>query len=70
MLITPVKFGWVNTTTVTINTTVNEFYDGLTAAITTTFRDTVFATAALGVVHCLIGTKVEAISTAMTWLHE
>ncbi|KAK9897961.1 hypothetical protein P389DRAFT_210332 [Cystobasidium minutum MCA 4210] len=63
-------FGWVNSTTVNINTTVNEFYAGLTGAIDSTFQGTVFNTAAMGVVNCLIGTKVEAISKAMTWLHD
>lgn len=64
------QFGWVESSTTNINTTINEFYTGLTGAISSTFQETVFATAALGVVNCLIGTKIEAVSKALTWLHE
>lgn len=49
---------------------MNDFYDGLTDAINKTFTGTVFAAPALDVVYCLIGTKVEGLSTALTWLHD
>jgi hypothetical protein len=64
------QFGWVDSTTTNINTTINAFYSELTGAISSTFQNTVFATPALGVVNCLIGTKIEAVSKALTWLHE
>ena len=60
----------METTSLTLNTSINEFYTGLTGNISSTFTGTPFAAPALDVVHCLIGTKVEGLSTALTWLHE
>ena len=70
LMATCFQFSWVETTSLTLNTSINEFYDGLTGNINSTFSGTVFAAPALDVVHCLIGTKVEGLSTALTWLHE
>lgn len=63
-------FGWVNSSTTTLNDTLVEFYAGLTGAINSTFGGTVFNGPAQDLVRCLIGYKIEAVSTALTWLHE
>jgi len=63
-------FGWVNTTTVTLNTTINNFYDGLTGAINSTFDGTPLAAPALGIIGCLIGSKVAGIEKALTFIHD
>ncbi|GAA6064016.1 hypothetical protein JCM10212_005499 [Sporobolomyces blumeae] len=62
-------FGWVNGTTEALNTTVVGFYDGLTDAITDVFDGTVLEDPILNLVYCLVGSKVDAISTALTWMH-
>ncbi|GAA5972805.1 hypothetical protein JCM11641_003948 [Rhodosporidiobolus odoratus] len=62
-------FGWVNTTTVSINTTINAFYDGITDELTNVFNGTVLEDPVLGLVYCLLGSKIDSLSTALTWLH-
>ncbi|GAA5901421.1 pheromone-regulated protein PRM1 [Sporobolomyces salmoneus] len=62
-------FGWVNGTTEALNTTINGFYDGLTDAITDVFDGTVLEDPILNLVYCLVGSKVDAISSALTWMH-
>ncbi|GAA5926511.1 pheromone-regulated protein PRM1 [Sporobolomyces koalae] len=62
-------FGWVNTTTEALNTTIVGFYDGLASAITDVFDGTVLEDPILNLVYCLVGSKVDAISTALTWMH-
>ena len=54
----------------TLNTTINELYAGVTGAIQGTFGSTVFAAPALELVNCLLGSKIVDISTALTWLHK
>lgn len=60
----------MNETSVTLNTTIVSFYDGLTSAISGTFGNTVLKDPALDVVNCLIGSKIIGLSHALTWLHE
>ncbi|KPV73427.1 uncharacterized protein RHOBADRAFT_17124, partial [Rhodotorula graminis WP1] len=63
-------FGWVNDTTTTLNSTMVHFYAEITDAITDVFNGTVLEDPALGLVYCLVGSKVDAVSTALTWLHD
>ncbi|BGP20079.1 plasma membrane fusion protein prm1 [Rhodosporidiobolus nylandii] len=63
-------FGWVNNTTEALNSTINAFYDGITDGITGVFNGTVLEDPALDLVYCLLGSKVDSISTALTWLHD
>ncbi|GAA5993223.1 hypothetical protein JCM10908_004517 [Rhodotorula pacifica] len=63
-------FSWVNTTTVTLNSTMNGFYDEITDTITDVFNGTILQDPALGLVYCLVGSKVDAISTALTWIDD
>ena len=62
-------FGWVNSTTVTLNNTVNEFYNDIQNAVTTVFNNTILESPAQDFIRCLIGSKVDAIEQALTFLH-
>lgn len=61
---------WVNVTTVTLNTTINNFYNDIQGAVSLVFDDTILATPAREFIRCLIGTKVDAIEKALTFLHD
>ncbi|KAF6761239.1 plasma membrane fusion protein PRM1 [Ephemerocybe angulata] len=63
-------FGWVNVTTTQINSTIAEFYDDLQNGVTKVFGNTILATPASEFVKCLIGSKVDAIENALTFLHD
>ncbi|RDB16658.1 Plasma membrane fusion protein PRM1 [Hypsizygus marmoreus] len=63
-------FGWVNVTTVTLNTTIVNFYDDVQNAVGTVFDGTILQTPAREFIRCLIGTKVNAIENALTFLHD
>ncbi|KAG6874500.1 hypothetical protein C0995_010410 [Termitomyces sp. Mi166 len=63
-------FGWVNTTTVSLNTTVNNFYDDVQKVVNTVFGGTILETPANEFIKCFIGTKVDAIENALTFLHD
>ncbi|GAA5951636.1 hypothetical protein JCM3765_005989 [Sporobolomyces pararoseus] len=62
-------FGWVNGTTEALNTTIIGFYDGITSSITDVFDGTILEDPILNLVYCLVGSKVDAISSALTWMH-
>jgi hypothetical protein len=63
-------FGWVGVTTTQINTTINEFYTDLTDGVDKVFGGTILATPASEFIRCLIGSKVDAIENALTFLHD
>ncbi|RXW22981.1 hypothetical protein EST38_g2857 [Candolleomyces aberdarensis] len=63
-------FGWVNVTTTQLNTTINEFYDDVQNAVNTVFGGTILETPATEFIRCLIGSKVDAIENALTFLHD
>ncbi|BGO95607.1 hypothetical protein NBRC10512_006775 [Rhodotorula toruloides] len=63
-------FGWVNDTTTSLNSTMNGFYTEITDTITEIFNGTVLEDPALNLIYCLLGSKVDSISTALTWLHD
>ncbi|TFK26511.1 hypothetical protein FA15DRAFT_755009 [Coprinopsis marcescibilis] len=63
-------FGWVNITTTSLNTTLNEFYDDVQNAVQSVFGETILGPAATEFIRCLIGTKVDAIENAIEFLHE
>lgn len=63
-------FGWVNVTTTQINSTINEFYTDLENGVNKVFGDTILATPAAEFLRCLIGSKVDAIENALTFLHD
>ncbi|KAL4073825.1 hypothetical protein V8B97DRAFT_2003536 [Scleroderma yunnanense] len=63
-------FGWVNGTTTTLNTTLNNFYTDVQDLVSTIFNGTVLETPAQDFVKCLIGSKVQALEEALTFLNE
>jgi len=63
-------FGWVNSTTSTLNTTLNDFYGEVQDLVETVFGGTILEKPMQDFVFCLIGTKVDALSDALTFMHE
>ena len=63
-------FGWVNTTTVTLNNTINTFYNDVQNVVQTVFNGTVFESPVEDFIRCFIGGKVDAIENALTFLHD
>jgi len=63
-------FGWVNGTTTTLNNTVNEFYDDIQNAVSTVFNGTILESPAQEFVKCFIGSKVNALEDALTFLNQ
>ncbi|KAH9995661.1 hypothetical protein BJV74DRAFT_976241 [Russula compacta] len=62
--------GWVNGTTTTLNDTINTFYSDLQDAVSTLFNGTVLEQPAQEFIKCFIGSKVDRIEEALTFLHD
>ncbi|KAI0358490.1 hypothetical protein OH77DRAFT_1435078 [Trametes cingulata] len=63
-------FGWVNGTTTTLNDTVNAFYTDIQDAVGTVFNGTILESPVQEFIRCFIGSKVDAIEKALTFLHD
>ncbi|EJD03199.1 uncharacterized protein FOMMEDRAFT_20366 [Fomitiporia mediterranea MF3/22] len=63
-------FGWVNGTTTTLNDTLVNFYSDVQNAVSTVFNGTVLESPIQEFVRCIIGTKIEALENALTFLHD
>jgi hypothetical protein len=63
-------FGWVNATTTALNDTIVAFYDELQSAVNSTLGGTVLASPAQEFLRCLIGTKIQSLEAALTFLHD
>jgi hypothetical protein len=63
-------FGWVNSTTVTLNTTLNNFYSDVQNVVTQIFGGTPLEQPAQSFIQCIIGSKVDAFENALTFLHD
>lgn len=63
-------FGWVNGTTTTLNDTINAFYDDIQNAVNTVFNGSIFESPVNDFIKCFIGSKVDAIEEALTFLHD
>lgn len=63
-------FGWVNTATSAMNTTLNAFSDEMTSALNATFGGTVLYGPVTEVFNCLIGLKIAGIEKGLTWVHD
>lgn len=61
--------GWVNGTTTTLNNTINTFYSDLQDAVSTLFNGTVLEQPAQEFIKCFIGSKVDKIEEALTFIH-
>jgi hypothetical protein len=62
-------FGWVNVTTTTLNTTINNFYTDVQNLVATVFNGTILEAPANEFLQCFIGNKVDDIEDALTFLH-
>lgn len=63
-------FGWVNTTTTTLNNTLVAFYSDLQQAVNSTLGGTVLDSPAQEFLRCMIGTKIQSLENALTFLHD
>lgn len=61
--------GWIDNSTVTLNNTINAFYTDLQNAVNTVFNGTVMQSPVDEFIKCFIGSKVDAIEDALTFLH-
>ncbi|KAJ7646929.1 plasma membrane fusion protein PRM1 [Roridomyces roridus] len=62
-------FGWVNTTTTTLNSTIEAVYEDIQNAVNKVFNGTILDAPVQIFIKCLIGSKIEAIENALTFLH-
>ncbi|KAJ3934460.1 MAG: hypothetical protein NXY57DRAFT_994238 [Lentinula lateritia] len=62
-------FGWVNGTTTTLNDTLATFYSDIQDAISDAFNGTLLEEPLQEFLACFIGSKVEAIEDALTFLN-
>ena len=63
-------FAWVNQTTTSLNNTVVGFYASVQNIVNSTFGGTVLDSPAQEFVRCMLGTKVQSIENALTFLHD
>ncbi|KAF9050020.1 hypothetical protein BJ165DRAFT_1455879 [Panaeolus papilionaceus] len=63
-------FGWVNVTTTSINTTINNFYSDVEGIVGGVFNGTILEGPANEFLKCILGSKVDAIENALTFLHD
>lgn len=63
-------FGWVNTTTTTLNNTIVAFYQEVQDIVNATFGGTILDSPMQEFVKCMIGSKVDSIEAALTFLHD
>ncbi|KAF7356888.1 Plasma membrane fusion protein PRM1 [Mycena venus] len=63
-------FGWVNSTTTTLNTTIENFYEDIQNAVNLVFNNTILDAPIQEFIKCIIGSKVDAIENALTFLHD
>ncbi|AQZ14072.1 PRM1 (YNL279W) [Zygosaccharomyces parabailii] len=63
-------FGWVDTTTVAVNKTVNKVIDEIDHTLATAFNGTLLYKPMKAVVGCVIENKLYSVEKAMTWIHD
>lgn len=61
---------WVNTTTVVLNGTLVEFYDLVESTVQSALGSTIIWPSVNTFLFCILGSKVEALSHALTWIHD
>ncbi|TFY54366.1 hypothetical protein EVJ58_g8908, partial [Rhodofomes roseus] len=61
--------GWIDNSTVTLNNTINAFYTDLQNAVNSVFNGTVMQSPVDEFIKCFIGSKVEDLEEALTFLH-
>ncbi|KAF2741751.1 hypothetical protein M011DRAFT_482282 [Sporormia fimetaria CBS 119925] len=63
-------FGWVNTTTTSVNDTLNAFVEKMSGALEDTFGGTPLHEPIKEVLNCLIGLKIASFQKGLTWVKE
>ncbi len=63
-------FGWVNGTTTTLNDTISGFYTDIQDAVGSVFNGTILESPVQEFIRCFIGSKVDAVEKALTFLHD
>lgn len=63
-------FGWVNTSTHAVNSTLNTFVDKTHDVLNETFGGTLLYGPITEVFHCLIGLKIDSIQKGLTWVSD
>lgn len=59
---------WVNLTTSTINATLNEFTDGISEVLNSTFAETPLYTPIQSFIGCILGSKIAALEHGLNWI--
>jgi len=62
--------GWVRNATSAVNNTLNTIDTELNDAIKTVFKDTVLLNTAQQIANCLIGRKIDAVQSGLTWVRD
>jgi len=63
-------FGWVNTSTTAVNDTLNTFTEEMSNALNVTLGGTILHDPVQELLNCLIGLKVAAVQSGLTWVKE
>ncbi|KAI9739467.1 MAG: plasma membrane fusion protein prm1 [Claussenomyces sp. TS43310] len=63
-------FGWVNTSTIALNNTLNDFVDEYTSVLNSTFGGTILYGPVSNALNCVIGLKIDGVEKALTWVNE
>lgn len=63
-------FGWVNTTTSTLNDTLNTFVEEMSNVLNETFGGTILYDPIKEVLDCLLTLKIKGIQKGLTWVSE
>lgn len=63
-------FGWVNTSTTAVNSTLNAFSDEMNKVLNDTFGGTILYDPIQGVMNCLIELKIVGVQKGLTWVHD
>jgi len=62
--------GWVQTSTSSVNNTLNVFVDEMSDALNKVFGGTPLEDPIKEVLNCLIGLKIQGVQKALTWVHD
>ena len=61
---------WLNTTAVTLNSTLVEFYNGIEEALNDTFGGTILYAPINTFIYCILGSKVTKLEEGLTWVSD
>ncbi|WRT69250.1 uncharacterized protein IL334_006234 [Kwoniella shivajii] len=61
---------WLNTTAITLNSTLVEFYDGVEQVLNATFGGTILFNPINNFMYCILGSKIDNLEKGLTWISE